>query len=170
MAACQSCVLIDHAGHAIVHLEDEAERQKIEMKSLIETQRRNLQAKINTVCQLDEDYAKLIQQGENVKRDVQRFVDELIANVEAKKQNIFAAVENQTKKSLETVTTQKAEFERQIKIIESSLEKADKLLTRSTNAEVVQVMKSLEKMFEGIKLIKASQWTVTLKGFLLLFL
>ena len=131
-------------------LEEEAERQKIEMKSLIETQRRNLQAKINTVGQLDEDYAKLIQQGEDVKRDVQRFVDELIANVEAKKQNIFAAVENQTKKSLETVTTQKTEFERQIKIIESSLEKADKLLTRSTNAEVVQLTKSLEKMFEGV--------------------
>ena len=149
-AACQSCVLIDHAGHAIVHLEEEAERQKIEMKSLIETQRRNLQAKINTVGQLDEDYAKLIQQGEDVKRDVQRFVDKLIANVEAKKQNIFAAVENQTKKSLETVTTQKTEFERQIKIIESSLEKADKLLTRSTNAEVVQLTKSLEKMFEGV--------------------
>ena len=149
-AACQSCVLIDHAGHAIVHLEEEAERQKIEMKSLIETQRRNLQAKINTVGQLDEDYAKLIQQGEDVKRDVQRFVDELIAIVETKKQNIFAAVENQTKKSLETVTTQKTEFERQIKIIESSLEKADKLLTRSTNAEVVQLTKSLEKMFEGV--------------------
>ena len=149
-AACHSCVLIDHAGHAIVHLEDEAERLKIEMKSLIETQRRNLQAKINTVGQLDEDCAHLIQQGEDMKKDVQRFVDKLVANVEAKKQNIFAAVENQTKKSLQTVTTQKTEFERQIKIIESSLQKADKLLTRSTNAEVIQVSKSLEKMFEEV--------------------
>ena len=154
MAACQSCVLIDHAGHAIVNLEEEVARQKIEMKSLIETQRSNLQAKINTVGQLNEDYAKLVQQGEGVKRDVQTFVDKLIANVEAKKQNIFAAVENQAKKSLETVTTQKTEFERQIKIIESSLEKADKLLTRSTNAEVIQLTKSLEKMFEGVDQIQ----------------
>ena len=149
-AACQSCVLIEHAGHVMVHLEEESERQKIEMKSMIETQRRNLQAKINTVGQLNEDYAKLIQQGEDVKRDVQRFVDNLIAAVEAKKQNIFAAVENQTKKSLETLTTQKTEIERQTKIIASSLEKADKLLTRSTNAEVVQLKKSLETIFEGV--------------------
>ena len=149
-AACQSCVLIDHAGHAIVHLEEEAERQKIEMQSLIETQSRSLQAKKNTVGQLNEDYAKLIQQGEDVKRDVQRFVDNLIAAVEAKKQNMFAAVENQTKKSLETLTNQKTEIERQTKIIESSLEKADKLLTRSTNAEVVQLKKSLETIFEGV--------------------
>ena len=149
-AACQSCVLINHAGHAIVHIEEEAEKQKIEMKSLIETQRRKLQVKINTIGQLDENYTKLIQQGEDVKRDVQRLVDKLIAAVEAKKQNIFAAVENQTKKSLETLTTQKTEIERQTKIIESSLEKAEKLLTRSTNAEVVQLKTSLETIFGGV--------------------
>ena len=37
MAVCQSCVLMDHPGHALEHIEDEAERQKIEMKSMIET-------------------------------------------------------------------------------------------------------------------------------------
>ena len=40
-----------------------------------ETQRCYLQAKRNTVDQLDENYAKLIQQGEDVKREVQTFVD-----------------------------------------------------------------------------------------------
>ena len=38
-AACQSCVLISHVGHAIVHLDEEAEKQKIQMKSLIETKK-----------------------------------------------------------------------------------------------------------------------------------
>ena len=149
-AVCQTCVTMSHSGHDLEHIEEEAERQKIEMKSMIEIQRRNLQAKIDTIGQLDEDYAKLIQQSEDVKRDVQRFVNNLIATVEAKKQNIFAAVENQTKKSLETLTTLKTEIERQTKIIESSLEKADKLLTRSTNAEVVQLKKSLETILEGV--------------------
>ena len=149
-AVCQTCVTMSHNGHDLEHIEEEAERQKIEMKSMIEIQRRNLQAKIDTIGQLDEDYAKLIQQSEDVKRDVQRFVNNLIATVEAKKQNIFAAVENQTKKSLETLTTLKTEIERQTKIIESSLEKADKLLTRSTNAEVVQLKKSLETILEGV--------------------
>ena len=61
------------------------------MKSMIETQQRNLQAKMNAVSKLDEDYAKIIQQGEDVKRDVQRTVDNLIANVEAKKQSYFCS-------------------------------------------------------------------------------
>ena len=132
---------MDHPGHVLEHIEDEAERQKIEMKAMIETQRRNLQAKMDVVSKLDEDYARLIQQCEKVKRDVQRTVDNLIANIEAKKQTIFAAVEDQTEKSLESLATQKIEIESQIEVIKSSLEEADKVLTRSTNAEVVQIKK-----------------------------
>ena len=150
MAVCQTCVTLSHSGHALEHIEEEAERQKMEMKSMIETQRRNLQAKMNAVIKLDEDYARLIQQCEKVKRDVQRTVDNLIANIEAKKQTLFAAVEDQTEKSLESLTTQKTEIENQIEVIKSSLDEAEKVLTRSTNPEVVQVKKSLETILEGV--------------------
>ena len=150
MAVCQTCVTLSHSGHALEHIEEEAERQKIEMKSMIETQRRNLQAKMNAVIKLDEDYARLIQQCEKVKREVQRTVDNLIANIEAKKQTIFAVVEDQTEKSLESLTTQKTEIENQIEVIKSSLDEAEKVLTRSTNPEVVQVKKSLETILEGV--------------------
>ena len=149
-AVCQTCVLMDHPGHALEHIEEEAERQKIEMKSMIETQRRNLQAKMTAVSKLDEDYAELAQQCEEVKRDVQWTVDNLIANIEAKKQAIFAAMEEQTKNSLGSLKTQKTEIDHQIEVIKSSLDKADKVLTHSTNAEVVQVKKSLATILEGI--------------------
>ena len=151
MAVCQLCALVDHPGHALGHIEDEAERQKIEMKSMIETQRRNLQAKLTAVSKLNEDHAKILQRGEEVKRDVQRTVDSLIANIEAMKETIFAAVDDQTRKSLESLTTQKTEIENQIEVIKSSLDKADKVLKRtSTNAEVVQVKKSLETILKGV--------------------
>ena len=149
-SVCQTCVTLDHGGHNMKLIKEEAERQKIQMKSLIENQRRNLQAKMNTVSQLDEDCAKLIQQAEDVKRDVETFVDNLIAAIQAKKENIFSAVEKETNKSLERVTKRKTEIERQIAVIKSSLEKADKLLTRSTNAEIVQLKKSLDTIFEGV--------------------
>ena len=124
--------------------------KKTEMKNIVETQRQNLLAKKNAVKQLDEDYAKLIQQAEDVKRNVQRFVDDIFATTEARKQNIFAAVENQIKNSGESLTTQKTKMENEIKLIESSLEKAEKLLTRSINIEVVRPDTSPETIFEGI--------------------
>ena len=149
-SVCQTCVTVDHGGHNMKLIKEEAERQKIQTKSLIENQRRDLQAKMNAVSQLDEDCVKLIQQAEDVKRDVEAFVDNLIAAIQAKKQNIFSAVEKETNQSLERVTKRKTEIERQIAVIKSSLEKADKLLTRSTNAEIVQLKKSLDTIFEGV--------------------
>ena len=150
LAVCQTCINLKHSGHALEHIEDEAERRKTEMKNIVETQRQNLLAKKNTVKQLDEDYAKLIQQGEDLKRNAQKFADDLFAIIEARKQNIFAAVESQTKKLFESLTTQKNKIENEMKLIESSLEKAEKLLMRSNNIEVVGLNMSPETIFEGI--------------------
>ena len=78
---------------------------------------------------------------------MQKFVDDLIATIEAKKQKIIVAIEDETKIFLETLATQKKEIESEIKIIESSLEKADTILKRSTRAEVVQLKNSFEEIF-----------------------
>ena len=66
----------------------------------------------------------------------------------AKKQAIYDAVKKETRKSLKIIAGQKKEIEGQIMVIVSSLEKADKLMIRSTNAEVVQLMKSIETIFQ----------------------
>ena len=147
---CQICVTLDHGGHNMKLIKEEVEIQKSEMRSLLEKQRRNLQAKMKTVNQLDEEFAKLMQQAEDVKRDVQRFVDNLVAVIEAKKQNILSSLEKETSRSLDLVTERKTEIQRQITAIESALENADKLLTRSSNAEIVQLKKSLDAIFEGV--------------------
>ena len=149
-AVCQTCVMLDHNVHKLTLIEEEAANQRLEIKTVIETQRHNLDEKMNVVAKLDEDYAKVIQQNENLKGDVQRFADGLIKSIQAKMQNAIDAMENQTKKSLESLTAKRGEIQRQIKIIESSLEEADKLLKRSTTAEVVQLKKTLETIFEGV--------------------
>ena len=69
-ALCQTCVILDHGGHVLKLIEEEAETKRLEIKSVIETQRQNLEAKINIASQLDEKCAKVIQQSEVVKRDV----------------------------------------------------------------------------------------------------
>ena len=149
-AVCQTCVMLDHNGHKLTLIEEEDENQRLEIKTVIETQQHNLGEKMNVVAKLDGDYGKVIQQNESLKGDVQRFADGLIKTIQAKKQNIIDAVEDQTKKSIESLTAKRSEIQRQIKIIESSLEEADKLLKRSTTAEVVQLRKTLQTIFEGV--------------------
>ena len=149
-ALCQTCVILDHGGHVLKLIEEEAETKRLEMKAVIETQRQNLEAKMNIVTHLDEDCAKMIQQGDIIKRDVQRFADNLIKTIQAKVQNIITTVESRTKESIESVTAKRNELQQQINVIESSLEEADKLFQRSTNAEVVQLKKTLQTIFEGV--------------------
>ena len=146
---CQTCFALDHGGHALKLIKEEAETQKLEIKSVIEMHRKKLEAKMKEVTQLDEDYAKMIQQNEIVKRDAQRLAVNLIKSIQAKLQNIITSVENQTKKSLESLTAKRSEIPQHISVLESSLNEADKLLKRSTTAEIVQLKKSLPTIFQG---------------------
>ena len=149
-AVCQTCVMLDHKVHKLTLIEEEAANQRLEIKTVIETQRHNLDEKMNVVAKLDEDYAKVIQQNENLKGDVQRFADGLIKTIQAKMQNVIDAIENQTKKSLERLTAKRGEIQQQINVIKSSLEEADKLLKRSTTTEVVQLKKTLQTIFQRV--------------------
>ena len=148
-AVCQTCVMLDHNGHKLTLIEEEAENQRLEIKTVIETQRHNLDEKMIVVAKLDEDYAKVIQQNENLKGEVQRFADGLIKTIQAKMQNVIDAMEKQTKKSLQNLKAKRSEIEHQINIIKSSLEEADKLLKRSTTAEIVQLKKNTANNLSG---------------------
>ena len=147
---CQTCFALDHGGHVLKLIEEEAESKGLEIKSVIETQKQNLEAKMNILTQLDDDCAKVIQQGEVLKTDVQKFADNLIKTIQAKLQNIITTVEGQTKTSIESLTAERNEIQQQINVIESSLQKADKLFQRSTNVEVVQLKKTLQTIFDGV--------------------
>ena len=117
-------------------IEEEAEKQRTQMRALIETQTQKLQAKMNEVQILDDEFAQLKQRSEQAKKEVQAFVDNLIAVIEAKKRNLFEELEIQTNRSKENLAQRKAAIEKQMTIIRLSLVKADKLLTRSSNSEV----------------------------------
>ena len=147
---CQTCVTLNHGGHDLRLIEEEAENKTLEIKSILQSQREGLDAKLNVIAQLDEDCAKVIQQSEIARRDVQRFADGLIKTIQAKMKNIITAVENQTKKSLESLKAKRSAIQQQINATESSLKEADKLLKRSTTAEVVQLKKSLQTIFHGL--------------------
>ena len=149
-AVCQTCVTLEHVGHGLELIQEAAERQRIQMRSLIKTRRKNLQVKTNAVSQLKVDYAKVKHQGEEVKRNAEAFANNIISAIETKKRIIFEAVDNQTKKSLERLTKETTEMENEVQATESSLENTDKLLTRSGNAEIVQLKKTFATIVGGV--------------------
>ena len=47
--SCQNCVILDHAGHKVSLIQEEAEAQKIQIAGVIPTPKDNLKTKMNMV-------------------------------------------------------------------------------------------------------------------------
>ena len=146
-AICNACALTDHEGHAKMLLEEAANERKLQVKSVIKSQKQKVQQKKKKITQLDETSMQIQEKLATVKREAQKFSDEMIGVIEAKKQEIFNKAELQAAESLERLVTEKSEIEHQVNTTETVIEQTETLLKRSTSAEIVQLNNSLNKIF-----------------------
>ena len=142
VAICNSCVATVHDGHAKIILEEAANQRKLEVKSLIESQKKKAQQKRNKIAKIDESCIHIESQAAAVKRNVHRFTENLMAVIEANKKEILNTVDVRVKESLERLRTQQCEADNQVKVIETETEKTETLLKRSTSAEIARLHKS----------------------------
>ena len=151
VAICNTCVVTLHEGHAKIILEEAANERKLQVKSVIESQKQKVQQNKKKITKLDETSAQIQEKLATVKRDAQKFADEMIGVIEARKQEIFNKAERQAAESLERLVIQKSEFEDQVNTTETVIEQTETLLKRSTSAEIVQLNNSLNTIFpEGV--------------------
>ena len=115
VAICNSCVVTAHDGHAKMILEDVANEHKCQMKSAIESQKQNVQREMIRIAELDEQCVKITAQAARNKTSAQMFADKINAIVEANKLDIFQAVDNQAKESVERLEKRKQEIQDAIK-------------------------------------------------------
>ena len=145
---CNTCALTEHEGHAKMALESAANERKLRVKAAIEAQKRRAQTKMNKIAELDENCVKVQEQAAKVKSEVQQFVDNIYAAIEAKKMEIFDDVESKVKESIDRMGMQKQEIEQQVKIHETTIEKSEKLLKQSTSAQIMQPIEFPDKIFQ----------------------
>ena len=146
VAICNLCVATIHDGHAKIVLEEAASERKIQVKSVIETQKKNIEHKKNVIADLERQCNHIEARGNAVKRDIHKFAENMIAVIETKKKEMLNKADKQIKESLGCVRTQQCEVKRQVKLLETAVEKAETLLKRYTNAEIAQTDKSLNML------------------------
>jgi len=145
---CNSCALTDHEGHAKMLLEEAANERKLQVKSAIESQKEKVKMKKNEITKLDENCVKIQEHAASVKRRVEQFAETIFRVIDAKKQVIINEVENQAKKSLQRLKTKKSEIEDDVSMTEATVDKAETLLKRNANAEIMQPNQLLNKIFQ----------------------
>ena len=148
VAICNACALTDHEGHAKMLLEVAANERKLQVKSAIKLQKQKAQQKRNKIAELEKSCIHIEEQAAAVKRKVHRFAEHLMAVIEAKEKEISNKVDKQVKESQERLRTEQRDVDKQVKLIETGIEKTETLLKRSTSAEIVQLDKSLNTLFK----------------------
>ena len=141
VAICNTCVLTLHDGHVKITLEEAADERKLQVKSLLESEKQELKLQRNEIATLDERCIGIQEQAATVKRDAEKFVEMMTTLMEAKKKEIFQKVEAHTESSLERIVIRKSEIEHQVKMKETEIEQTETLLKRGSIAEIVQLDK-----------------------------
>ena len=148
VAICNSCVITLHDGHTKTLLEDGASEHWLRMESLINSLKKKAEEKRNAITELDQSSIDIQVQVADVKSKVQATADQMMAIIDARKQDIFGAVDNQAKKSLECFALRKGEAENQLKIIESAIDETRQLLRRSSSAEILGFNETLDTILQ----------------------
>ena len=144
---CNSCALIDHEGHAKITLEDAAKEQRLRLNRAIESKKRKVQRKVTRTAKLAENCTQVQEHAERVKSKVMQFTDNLIAAIQAKKTKIFDEVEKKAKQCLKRLGDKSQEIGEEMKRDQTAIEKCDKMLKWSTNAQIMQPNEFLEQLF-----------------------
>ena len=148
VAICNTCAVTLHEGHGKMPLQEAADACKIHINSTISSLKDKMVEKRKEVEQLNQKSMEVQAQVADVKRQVQTNVDQMIAIIEARKQDVFDAVEYQANKSLETLSQKKGKVENQVKIIESAIEQTESLMKRNFSTEILGFNETFDKILQ----------------------
>ena len=139
VAICNACAVTEHEGHAKVILETAANEKKLQIVSRIKSLKDIEQEKRNQVEKIEQDSIEVQVQVADVKSKIQNSVEQIIAIIEAKKQDAFNAADKEANDFLKGLALKKDQIEDELKKIQSAIKRTETLLEQSSNAEILRL-------------------------------
>ena len=148
VSICSTCAITLHEGHGKMPLQEATDERKTQINSMIRSLKDKLREKQKEVEQFNQKSIAFQSKVAEVKSQVQSCVDQIIAIIEARKQDVFDAVDHQARKSLELLSQKKGEVEKQLKLIESAIEESETLLKRSFSTEILGFSETFDTILQ----------------------
>ena len=148
VAICSTCAMTLHEGHGKVLLQEATNARKTKINSIIKSLTDKVLEKRKEVEQFNQKSMEVQAKVADVKNQVQTNVDQMIAIIEARKQDVFDAVDDQANKSLETLSQKKGKVENEVKIIESAIEQTESLMKRNFSTEILGFKETFNKILQ----------------------
>ena len=148
VAICNTCAVTLHEGHGKMPLQEATDERKTQINSMIRSLKDKVLEKQKEVEQFNQKSIAFQSKVAEVKSQVQSCVDQIIAIIEARKQDVFEKIDDQTKKSLGSLSEKKSEVEKQVKLIESAIEQTETLLKRSFSTEILGFSETFDTILQ----------------------
>ena len=148
VAICNTCAMTLHEGHRKMLLQEATNARKTQLNYMIKSFKYKALEKRKEVQQFNQKSMKVQAQVADVKSQVQTNVDQIIAIIEARKQDVFDAVDNEAEKLLKRLSHKKGEVENQVKRIEFAIEQTESLLKRNSSTEILEFNETFETVLE----------------------
>ena len=129
-------------------MQEATNARKTQLNYMIKSLKDKALEKRKEVEQFNQKKIEVQAQVADVKSQVQTNVDQMTAIIEARKQDVFVAVDNQANKSLETLSQKKGEAENQVKIIESAIEQTESLMKRNFSTEILGFNETFDEILQ----------------------
>ena len=148
VAICNTCAVTLHEGHGKMPSQEAADARKIQINSVITSLKDKMVEKRKEVKKFNQKSMEVQAQVADVKSQVQTNVDQMIAIIEARKQDVFDVVDYEAKTSLQSLSQKKGEVENQVKIIESAIEQAESLMKRNFSTEILGFSETFDAILQ----------------------
>ena len=148
VAICNTCAMTLHEGHGKMLLQEATNARKTQLNYMIKSFKDKALEKRKEVQQFNQKSMKVQAQVADVKSQVQTNVDQIIAIIEARKQDVFDAVDNEAEKLLKRLSHKKGEVENQVTRIEFAIEQTESLLKRNSSTEILEFNETFETVLE----------------------
>jgi len=103
------------------------------------------------ILELEEASRILGHRSKTTTRQIQETAKSLILNIQRQKEELIAQVENETKTLLERHMMEKAEWQDKLKKSKEFVSQAERLLERSTGAELVRSKTAIDEHFSELE-------------------
>ena len=169
---CQNCVIVEHNKHDVEYLELCVRTLKDSTSSKLKIVKKSSQLFSSCIRELEEASRVLEHRSKTVTGQIQETADSLILNIQRQKEDLIARVENETKTVLERNLKEKAELQNKLKKSEEFIRQAERLLDRSTGAELVRSKTAIDEHFSELEplgtvpnpLLSTTRWATFLKN------
>ena len=148
VAVCSTCAMTLHEGHGKMPLQEATDERKTQISSMIKSLKDKVLEKQKEVEQFNQKSIAFQSKVAEVKSQVQSCVDQIIAIIEARKQDVFDAVDNQATKPLEFLSRKTNEVEKQVKLIKSAIKHTKTLLKRSFSTEILGFSETFDSILQ----------------------